>query len=71
VIASRSGIEGAGEDAVHVGRDQHVDDRDGREHCVEVSELSPAEVVGVERDEQKRKRLQKHARAPVDRGVLR
>ena len=45
----------AGEDAVHAGRDEHVDDRDGRKDELETPELGRRDEVGVERDEQERR----------------
>ena len=45
----------AGEDAVHAGGDEHVDDRHGREDELETPELGRRDEVGVERDEQERR----------------
>ena len=61
----------AGEDAVHAGRDEHVDDRHGREDELETPELGRRDEVGVERDEEERERLEQRTRAAVDDGVAR
>ena len=59
------------EDAVHAGGDDHVDERDGREHELETPELRWREEVGVERDEEEREGLEHRAHRAVEGRVAR